>query len=182
MASYMRRKSGQTPSATPFTSIRYVAEIPKKWCSGRSISERSPGPIGSAFDPVAANASIAASVSSAPRGTVVVPLVKTIVATAGEPSARVRAGPFPSQSANASSVCPPCMKMSAASDPNPTRSTSGMRRETSDAFSPYSEECAIVFAPTNSSLSHISSAVRFTSRGTAIEPERRHAACATIHW
>ena len=181
-ASYMRLKSGHTPSATPLTSIRYVEDMPKMWWSGRSISERSPAPIGSAFEPVAANDSIAASVSSAPRGTVVVPLVKTIVATAGEPSAPIRAGPLPSQRANASFVCPPCMKMSAASDPNPTRSTPGMRRDTSIAFSPYSDEWAIVFAPTNSSLSHISSAVRLTSSGTATEPERRQAACATIHW
>ena len=178
----MRLKSGQTPSATPFTSIKYVDAIPKMWWSGRSISERSDAPIWNTLLPDSANDSIAASASSAPRGTVVVPLVKTIVATAGDPSSSVRCGPGLSQSENASSVCPPSMKLSAASELNPTRRMFGMRRATSSALSPWSDEWASVFASTKASRSHISSAERFTSSGTAHEPERRHAAWATIHW
>ena len=50
------------------------------WWSGNTISERSPGCIGSEIAVESAKASMPATVSSAPRGSEVVPLVKTIIA------------------------------------------------------------------------------------------------------
>ena len=59
--------------------MRYVTHTPKMWCSGKSISERSPGFIGRQAPAHSQKVSSALTVSSAPRGVEVVPDVKTII-------------------------------------------------------------------------------------------------------
>ena len=57
----------------------YVVHSPNMWCRGRSISERSPSFISSVRLAESMNVSIPATVSSAPRGTDVVPDVNIII-------------------------------------------------------------------------------------------------------
>ena len=128
----MRRKSGQTPSATPFASIVYVAAMPKMWWSGRSISERSPGAIGSALDVDSTNVSIARSESSTARGSDVVPLVKTIVAVrSGSGASRCQTVRRRSPSAFTAVL----RKKSVLRDPKLPVESPGKRAATSCAFS-----------------------------------------------
>ena len=177
-ASYIRRKSGHTPSATPRTSMRYVVAIPKMWWSGRSMSDLSDGDIGRTDAAHSQNVSIPRIVSSAPRGSDVVPLVNTMAdvrSTSTESHDHIVLRP------SSMAFLLALRKKSVLREPKLPVIRPGILAATSCDLTENSDECTSTRAFTDLSRCAISSALRFTSTGTATAPENRHAACTTIH-